>query len=169
MRMSTKGRYGLRVMIELAAHHGDGPVLVETIAQNQGISGKYIHVLVGGLRAAGLVRSVRGPSGGYLIARAPSSISALDVVTALEGTSAPVDCVADSAFCPRASRCPARDVWCEIASAVDRALSSFTLDRLVSLQRRRQPPPPRCPPKTASTPRKRSKASGRRRPEAGSG
>ncbi len=140
--MSTKGRYGLRVMIELAARYGHGPVLVETIATNQGISGKYIHVLVSGLRAAGLIRTVRGPSGGYELAKKPSAVSALDVITALEGRSAPVNCVLEASCCSRASQCAARDLWCEIASAVDGALSGFTLDRLAARQCKKQGEPP---------------------------
>jgi Rrf2 family transcriptional regulator, cysteine metabolism repressor len=142
MKMSTKGRYGLRVMIELAANHGHGPMLAETIAKNQAISSKYIHVLVGGLRAAGLVRTVRGPSGGYELAKRPSSVTALDVITAMEGRSAPVDCILDASSCARAPGCAARDVWCEVASAVDRVLSGLTLDRLAARQRSRQDDPP---------------------------
>ena len=136
--MSTRGRYGLRVMIELASHHGDGPMLVDVIAKNQGISGKYIHVLVGGLRAAGLVRSVRGPSGGYMLAKKPSAISALDVVAAMEGTSVPVHCVANAGSCSRSKRCVARDVWCEVASAVEGVLSGLTLDDLAARHRTKQ-------------------------------
>ncbi len=142
MRMSTKGRYGLRVMIELAAHYGNGPVLVETIATNQGISGKYIHVLVGGLRAAGLVRTVRGPSGGYELAKRPSTVTARDVIAALEGRSAPVNCVLEASCCSRATLCAARDLWCEVASAVDGVLSAVTLDRLAVSQCNKQGEPP---------------------------
>lgn len=141
MRMSTKGRYGLRVMIELAANHGSGPMLVETIARNQALSGKYIHALVGGLRAAGLLRTVRGPSGGYELAKQPAAITALDVITALEGRSAPVDCVVDATSCERVGHCAAQGVWCELASAMDRVLSSFTLERLAAKQRSQQGEP----------------------------
>lgn len=135
MKMSTKGRYGLRVMIELAARHGQGPVGVDTIAKSQGISGKYIHILMGNLRTAGLARAVRGPGGGYELAKPPSSLTALDVVQALEGKSAPVDCVMDAGHCRRAERCPSRQVWCEVGAAVDRVLSRFTLARLAARHR----------------------------------
>lgn len=135
MKMSTKGRYGIRVMMELAGHYGLGPTSVAAIARSQGISGKYIHLLVMGLRSAGLVRTVRGPGGGYELAKAPSSITALDVVSALEGRSVPVECVADASSCPRAGRCAARDVWCEVASAVDGVLSGLTLEQLAARQR----------------------------------
>jgi Rrf2 family transcriptional regulator, cysteine metabolism repressor len=134
MKISTRGRYGLRVMMELAGHYGQGPLAVDSIAASQGISGKYIHVLVTGLRSSGLVRTVRGPSGGYELTRKPSAITALDVVSALEGSSAQVDCVVHATSCPRAGRCAARDVWCEVASAVDGVLSGYTLDQLCANQ-----------------------------------
>ena len=127
MKMSTRGRYGLRVMIELASRFGRGPVGVAAIAGNQGISGNYIHVLMAGLKSAGLVRAVRGPGGGYELARDPAGITALDIVSALEGESAPVECVVDDAFCPRVGRCAARGVWSSVASAMDGALSKLTL------------------------------------------
>jgi Rrf2 family cysteine metabolism transcriptional repressor len=141
MRVSTRGRYGLRVMMELAGNHGRGPMLAEAVAKNQGISAKYIHVLVAGLRSAGLVRTVRGPSGGYELARKPDRITALDVVSALEGRSAPVECVADASSCPRADRCAARDVWCDVASAVDGVLAGLTLEELAARQRAKRVEP----------------------------
>ncbi|MGE5257982.1 MAG: RrF2 family transcriptional regulator [Hyphomicrobiales bacterium] len=139
--MSTKGRYGLRVMVELASRFGRGPILVEEIARTQEISGKYIHVLVAGLKSAGLVRAARGPNGGYELTRSPAIITALDVVSALEGKSAPVQCVADASYCPRAGRCAARDVWCEVAAAVDGVLSNLTLEQLAMRQGIKQEAP----------------------------
>lgn len=135
MKMSTKGRYGLRVMMELAESYGKGPMLVDAIAKKQNISSKYIHLLANALRSAGLVRAVRGPNGGYELARPPEAITALDVVSALEGKSAPVDCVLDVSFCPRSANCAARDVWCEVASAVDGILGGMTLAHLSARQR----------------------------------
>ena len=134
MKMSTRGRYGLRVMMELANNYGAGPMPVEFIAGNQGLSRKYIHVLATSLKAAGLVRSSRGPRGGYELTRRPSEITALDVISVLEGRSAPVECVLDTSVCPRADLCAVRDVWCEVASAVDGVLSGLTLDQLSARQ-----------------------------------
>lgn len=134
MRMSTRGRYGLRVMMELASRFGSGPVQVEAIARSQDISAKYIHVLVAGLKLSGLVRAVRGPSGGYELTRDPSSITALDVVHALEGRSSPAPCVADRGACPRSGRCAARDVWCDVAFAIDQVLADLTLSDLALKQ-----------------------------------
>lgn len=137
MKISTKGRYGLRVMMELASRFGQGPVLVGTIATNQDISPNYIHNLVGGLQAAGLVRAVRGPTGGYQLTRDPSKISALDVVEALEGPTSPVACVADGQFCSRSPRCATRDVWRDLGAAMENVLSNITLAELAERQRRK--------------------------------
>jgi Rrf2 family protein len=134
MKMSTKGRYGLRVMLELALDAGSGPTLVENIAKKQELTENYIHVLVTGLKAAGLVRSVRGPKGGYELTRSPSGISALEVITALEGKTAPVDCVDNSGVCPRASKCAVRDIWNDVAAAIDGVLSHVTLEQLARNQ-----------------------------------
>jgi Rrf2 family protein len=141
MKMSAKGRYGLRVMVELASRFGQGPVLVGDIAKTQAISSKYIHVLVGGLKSAGLVCAVRGPNGGYQLTRSPATITALDVVSALEGQSVPAPCVADSSYCSRADRCATRDVWCEVAAAVDGVLSNLTLEQLAMRQHAKQEAP----------------------------
>lgn len=135
MRMSTKGRYGLRVMMELAANYGQGPLSVDVIATKQGISRKYIHFLMTGLKTAGLIRPVRGPNGGFELNKDPSAISALDVISVLEGWKAPVECVVDARSCPRSGRCAAREVWCDVAEAVDSVLSGRTLAELSSKQR----------------------------------
>jgi len=135
MKMSTKGRYGLRVMMELAANHGRGPMPVDAIAANQGISRKYIHFLMTGLKSAGLIRPVRGPNGGFELTRDPASISALDVVSVLEGWKAPVECVVDAGSCPRSGRCATREVWCDVADAVNRVLSGRSLAELSAKQR----------------------------------
>lgn len=133
MRMSTRGRYGLRVMVDLAAHHGQGPVGVDAIAARQDVSANYIHVLAGTLRSALLIRTVRGHGGGYELALPPSRITALDVIKALEGRNAPVDCVEDAMRCSRSQRCPTRDVWCQVATAVDQVLAGLTLAQLAAV------------------------------------
>jgi Rrf2 family protein len=137
MKVSTKGRYGLRIMLELAMRHGSGPVLVSTIAEHQALPSKYIHVLVGGLKAAGLVRAVRGPNGGLELGRDPARITPLDVVAALEGRIAPVDCVAEAAGCARGEACVAREVWSELGAAMEEALARHTLAELAERQRTR--------------------------------
>jgi len=131
MKMSTKGRYGLRLMVCLAARYGQGPIGVEVIADEQAISPKYIHVLMGSLKTAGLIRSHRGRDGGYELARKPDAITAFEVVSALEGRTLPADCVAEPGICSRVSICPTRQVWCQMANAIDAVLKGITLENLL--------------------------------------
>lgn len=135
MKMSTRGRYGLRVMLELALRDGQGIVPVEDIAQAQGISGHYIHLLVPVLRRAGLVRTVRGPKGGCSLSRPPSAITLLEVVEAVEGRIAPVECVAEGTLCGESGGCAAREVWCEVASAIEGVLGGLTLEQMAARQK----------------------------------
>jgi len=135
MRMSTKGRYGLRLMVALADRYGTGPVDVRTISREQAISANYVHVLLGTLKTVGLVRSTRGRDGGYELARRPATITAFDVVSALEGQTAPAECVAEPGACPRAGTCPTRDVWCQLAASIDGVMKSLTLQRLADDRR----------------------------------
>src|SRR5512138_5976 len=108
MRISTKGRYGLRAMIELAVNHGGRPVPINAIAANQAISLKYLHAILALLRKAKLVRSARGRAGGYLLARSPAEITVGQIVRALEGPVAVVECVKDRRHCPRSAICDSR-------------------------------------------------------------
>jgi Rrf2 family protein len=131
MLVSTKGRYGLRLMVSLASRHGSGPVGVEVMSREQGISGNYIHVLLGALKVSGLLRSVRGRDGGYELTRAPSAITAYDVVVALEGPEKLVECVGDASVCRRSGHCRTRGLWCRIAESIDGILRGVTLQDLV--------------------------------------
>ena len=137
MQVSTKGRYGLRIMVELAVRHGSGPVLVTTIAQNQHLPGKYIHVLVGGLKAAGLVTAVRGPNGGLELAREPARITPLDVVEALEGRLSSEDGLPETGPYDPEGDGVARDVWAAMAAAMEASLRSRTLADLADQVRAR--------------------------------
>ncbi len=132
MKLSTRARYGLRAMLELAESYGDGPVLARTIAAKQEISDKYLHSLLTMLTHAGLVRSVRGAGGGYTLTRHPSKITVCEVVKILEGSLSLVECVKDEGVCERASDCPARDIWGDVSRAIDRALSNLTLENVVA-------------------------------------
>ncbi len=135
MKITTRGRYGLRIMIELASRYGSGPVGVTTIAKNRGISGKYIHVLMAALRYAGLAKATRGPGGGYELSRPPSEITALEIISALEGPIAPVECLPDEGACSISADCAAREVWNAVASAIIKVLSGITLDGLADRER----------------------------------
>jgi len=132
MRLSTKGCYGLRAMGELALAHGGGPVLMRTIAERHSISRKYLHALLTSLRAAGLVRSVRGSGGGYVLARSPEQIRLREVVQALEGSLSFADCVQDASLCAHSSGCIGLPLWRDLSHAVERLLGGITLADLVA-------------------------------------
>ena len=127
MKISTKGRYGLRTLADIALHQSDGPVTLNDVSSRQDISAKYLWQILNLLKNAGLVRGTRGPKGGYVLVRDPSEITMLDVIQALEGPVALVDCVDDPRTCRRAERCVVLDVWSEISRAVADALRSITL------------------------------------------
>jgi Rrf2 family transcriptional regulator, cysteine metabolism repressor len=135
VRISTKGRYGLRIMTALAAVYGKGPVLADSIGKSQGISTKYVHNIVSNLKTAGLVRILRGPNGGYELARPPEQTTALEVITALEGPVYTVDCVNNEARCSRSKGCSARDLWSEVADAVTGVLVSHSIAELADREK----------------------------------
>ena len=134
MRISTRGRYGLRAMFELALGFGEAPVLMSTIAARQDLSRKHLHTLLTSLKSAGLVYSVRGPGGGFVLSRPPDRIRLGEILHALEGPLLFVHCVADRQACERSNGCPARDVWQELSKAIESALGSVTLKDLVSVE-----------------------------------
>ena len=131
MKISTKGRYGLRAMMLLAEGYGKGPVLTSAIAEDQGISLKYLHALLAALRAAGLVRSLRGTGGGYMLSREPGKINLAQVVSALEGALVVADCVESEEICEQSAACVARAVWQELSRTIEEKLSGMTLRDLV--------------------------------------
>lgn len=137
MKLSTRARYGVRMMIDLALHHGGEPVLLKDIACRQAVSEKYLSQIVIPLRSAGLVRSVRGAHGGYKLADKPDNITLRDVVEALDGEIFLVDCVSDMKNCPRVSICPTRDIWSLLGRKIIDTLQATTLSDLVVMQRRK--------------------------------
>ena len=136
MRLSTKVRYGVRAMLDLALHPGASSVSSRDVAQRQAVSEKYMGQLLAQLRTAGLVRSVRGQGGGYRLARSPEKIDLLDIVLAFEGSVAPVECVDDPESCERAPTCVARQFWCELKEAVEKPLRKTTLTDLARRHRK---------------------------------
>jgi len=135
MRISTKGRYGARLMLELALHYEKGTVLLKDIAKNQEISEGYLEHLLPVLKAAGLITSSRGAHGGYTLARNPSEITLKDVVQSLEGSLFPVECVDTPAVCQRIKSCITRDVWRELGEKISQTLDSVTLKDMVERQK----------------------------------
>ena len=135
MKISTRGRYSTRAMLDLALHFGKGPVLIRDISKRQRISKGYLEQLFIPLRSARLVRGIRGVSGGFTLARPPAEIRLSEIIQATEGSIAPVSCVDQSELCQDSRECVTRDVWSEIKRACDRILESKTLQDLVEKQR----------------------------------
>ena len=132
MKLSTRTRYGLRAILELATNISTEPLQLKVIAQRQDISAKYLEQLMAGLKSAGLIRSIRGAKGGYILAKPPNQIKLSEVFSTLEGTSAiTVECVDNKSYCARAADCAARLFWVEIQQAVMNILESTTLQDLV--------------------------------------
>jgi Rrf2 family cysteine metabolism transcriptional repressor len=125
LKISTKGRYGLTIMIELAKKHGDGPISLKTIAQANELSEHYLEQLIAPLRNAGLVKSIRGAYGGYVLSDLPTKITAGDVIRVLEGPITPVEGIEDEE--------PAkRELWIRIRDAIKDVLDNTTLEDLAS-------------------------------------
>lgn len=131
MRLSTKGRYGTRAMLELALRFGNGPVLIKDIAKTQDISEKYLERIFFGLKSAGLIKSQRGAKGGYLLARPAAQIKLIQIIKALEGSLAPVECVDEPLLCKRVRICVTRDIWKRLKDTIEGVLDSVTLEDLV--------------------------------------
>jgi len=142
MKLSTRGRYGTRALLELALHRGEEPVLLRDIAKRQQISLPYLEHLIGPLIAGGMVRSTKGPRGGVSLAKAPEEIKLSEVIQLLEGSVAPAECVIDPATCDRSEFCVTRDVWSELKNAMDGVLESTTLQDLVERHRKKKKPEP---------------------------
>lgn len=132
MRISTKARYGLRAMIELALNFDKGYIPGKLISENQAISESYLEQLMSTLVKRGLVKSVRGVQGGYLLALEPENIKVGEIIQALEGPIIPVDCVnrEHPAPCPRMNMCVSREVWEMVRDVVEESLNSLSLEDL---------------------------------------
>ena len=131
MKISTKGRYALRLMLDLAIHSEGSAVPLRDVAHRQEISDKYLEQIVTQLSRAGLVRSVRGAGGGYLLTRTPEGYTVGEILRVLEGSLAPVSCADGVGCCERADRCVTVEVWREIQAAVDGVVDHLTLADLV--------------------------------------
>jgi len=133
MKLSTKGKYGVRAVFEIARHYGNGPISIKEIAERQGISFSYLEQILHKLGKAGLIESVRGPAGGYLLARKPSELTIGDIVRVLEGPIALSHCLepGESADCYQADDCVARMVWAKVGAKIEEALDSISFDDLL--------------------------------------
>ena len=131
MRISTRGRYGTRLMVDLAQHFTDGPIPLGEISKRQELSAKYLEQLIILLKGAGLIRSARGRRGGYMLARKPENITVGEIVETLEGRLAVVDCVTKPDLCYRSPQCPTRDIWVQLTDVLKNQLFSLTLQDIL--------------------------------------
>jgi Rrf2 family transcriptional regulator, cysteine metabolism repressor len=127
MRVSMKGDYGIRALVELAHHYGNGSVQSAVIASRQSIPEPYLDQLLTSLRRAGFIRSVRGPQGGHTLIRDPRELRLSEAVTALEGSLSPIGCLDDPDGCRKSTNCCLRPVWQEVEAATMRVLEGITI------------------------------------------
>ncbi len=127
MKVSTRTRYGLRAMVDLAVYYKGVPVFIKEIAKRQNISHKYLEHIMLALKKAGLVESLSGAKGGYLLTKKPADITAFDIVKVLEGSLAPVPCMDHKKMCNRSAVCSVNNLWYKVRKAMVDILRSTTL------------------------------------------
>lgn len=131
MKLSTRSRYGTRMMLDMAQHCNEGPVQIGDIARRQGISVKYLEQLIIPLKKANYVKSVRGPKGGHMLAKSPEQITVGEIVNLLEGGIDLTDCIENPDTCNRSSSCLTRAIWQEATKAMYDKLNSMTLSEMI--------------------------------------
>ncbi|MDZ7698443.1 MAG: Rrf2 family transcriptional regulator [Deltaproteobacteria bacterium] len=132
MKLSTRSRYGTRMMLDLAQHYDQGPVPVGDIAKRQDISVKYLEQLIIPLKKAKFIESIRGPKGGHMLTRSPDNIRVGELVRVLEGELDLIHCISDPEACERREECLTRGVWEEVSRAVLDKLNATTLADMIS-------------------------------------
>ena len=132
MKLSTRGRYGTRLMVDLAQHYAQGPVPLAEIAKRQDLSAKYLEQLIILLKGAGLIQSARGRRGGYMLGRKPEEISVGEIVEVLEGRLAVVGCVMEPDLCSRSPECPTRDIWSNLTAVIKKQLHAINLQDILN-------------------------------------
>lgn len=136
MKISTKGRYALRLMLDIALNDAKTPVRIKDIAERQQISDKYLEQIVSSLNKAGFVKSLRGPQGGYRLTKKPEEYTVGMILRLIEGSLAPVACLDDDINnCIRADRCPTLILWEKLYDAISEVVDNITLADLISWQK----------------------------------
>ncbi|SHH39929.1 transcriptional regulator, BadM/Rrf2 family [Clostridium collagenovorans DSM 3089] len=130
MKLSTKGRYGVKAMVELAINYGKDPVSIKSISERQNISESYLEQLFSTLRKVGLIKSIRGAQGGYVLNKEPAEITIYDVIEVLEGPIEISTCLTDNS-CGNTEECPTRLLWIKIKDSIDSVTKSVTLQDMV--------------------------------------
>jgi len=139
MKLSTRCRYGIHAMFDLAQNVGNGPQTIRSIAERQLVPEQYLEQIIGVLRREGFVESVRGAQGGYMLAKRPEEITIGQLLRLLEGPILMADCIQDADACVRSGQCPSRLVWERLTECIDQVLDSVTLgDMLVDQKRLNQ-------------------------------
>jgi Rrf2 family protein len=134
MKLSTRARYAVRLMLALAGNYGQGTIYLKDVAKREEISEKYLSQIIIPLRGVGLVNSSRGAHGGYTLARPPGEITLRQIVEPLEGDCL-VDCVKNASACPRVGTCASRDVWVLLGGKISETLDGITLEQLARMNR----------------------------------
>ena len=127
MRLSTKGRYGVRLMIDLSACKNGNPGVLKNIAERQGVSEKYLWKMIPPLKSAGLIKSLRGTKGGYVLSKPPAEISLKELLSVLEGPLSLAECVDTPSVCKRSDFCVTRDIWKEMSEKIYQMFDSVKL------------------------------------------
>jgi len=135
MKLSTRSRYGTRLMVDLAQHYDEGPVSINDIARRQDISPKYLEQLIIPLKKKKHIKSVRGPKGGHMLARPPEEITVGEIVKTLEGKTGLVHCIENPESCNRVDICPTRDIWKTATEALFNKLDAVTLFEIVNIDK----------------------------------
>lgn len=135
MKLTTRGRYGLRAMLDLALNYSADHISLSSIAERQGISEGYLEQLIIPLKKAGLVKGIRGAQGGYTLSKPPSNISVGEVLRVLEGPLAIVDCLTGENRCAKSEDCITRHIWKKISENIAALVDSITLDELIGIYR----------------------------------
>ena len=130
-KLSTKGRYSARLMLDLALSYGKGPVALKDVAKRQEISEKYLEHLIVPLKKAKLIHSSRGAHGGYVLLKPPSGINLKEIITAVEGPMWIVECTQNPSVCKRAKDCLSREAWNELSEKITETLSALTLEKII--------------------------------------
>lgn len=131
MKLSTRSRYGFRAALELAVEYGKGPLQIKTIAEREGISNKYLEQIIATMKASGLVGSLRGPRGGYVLTKHPKEVKLSEIFQVLEGPLLTVECLEHPEYCARCTECVTRKVWSDLQDAMLGVLEAKTLQDLV--------------------------------------
>jgi Rrf2 family cysteine metabolism transcriptional repressor len=131
VKLSTRTRYGILAILELAENYGKGPLQLKAIARRQELSVKYLEQLMAVLKSAGIVRSIRGARGGYVLAKAPGKVKISECFNCLEGPVITAECIENSRFCARSLDCVARGLWAQLQQVISGVLDSMTLQDLL--------------------------------------